>query len=169
MSLQQNLATAFASVATAVNGKQPKSVVLDSFAGLSIALANAGKMVVVKSDGSGVELVNQPSAGSNITATSQLTNDSGFQTSAQVNTAITNAITAIVGAAPTTLDTLAEIATQLQADETGVAALVTTVSTKLSFTTANTLTAPQKLQVCTDIGVGDPTFDFATPFTAALV
>ena len=168
MSLQQNLATAFESVATAIKSKQAKSTVLTAFAGLNVALANAGKMIVVKADGSGVELVAVPTPGTNVTKTSDLTNDSGFQTSAEVTTAINTAIQAVVGAAPSTLDTLAEIVTQLQSDESGVAALITTVSHKLDFTTVNTLTDPQKIQVCTDIGVGDPTFDHAAAFTAAL-
>jgi hypothetical protein len=61
---------------------------------------------------------------------SDLTNDSNFQTSAQVNTAIQ----AVVGAAPAALDTLQEIATRLASDESAVSALTTTVSSKASTT-----------------------------------
>lgn len=61
---------------------------------------------------------------------SDLTNDSGFQTASQVNSAIQG----VVGAAPAALDTLAEIATQLANDESAAAALTTVVSTKAAIT-----------------------------------
>ena len=69
------------------------------------------------------------------TAVSALTNDSGYQTSAQVNTAIQ----AVVGAAPAALDTLAEIAAQLANDESAVAALTTVVSGKASTSSLATV------------------------------
>ena len=68
-------------------------------------------------------------------AVSGLTNDSGYQTSAQVNTAIQ----AVVGAAPAALDTLAEIAAQLANDESAVAALTTVVSSKASTSSLATV------------------------------
>ena len=64
------------------------------------------------------------------TKTSDLTNDSGFQTASDVNTAIQ----AVVGAAPEALDTLAEIAAQLSNDQDAVAALTTTVAGKADKT-----------------------------------
>lgn len=65
-------------------------------------------------------------AGAVPTEISAFTNDSGYQTGSQVNAAIQ----AVVGAAPAALDTLQEIATQLQADESAAAALTTAVSLK---------------------------------------
>jgi hypothetical protein len=50
---------------------------------------------------------------------------------------VTAAITAVVGAAPAALDTLQEIAAQLATDESAVAALTTTVSTKATTTALN--------------------------------
>ena len=69
------------------------------------------------------------------TAVSALTNDSGYQTSAQV----TSAIQAVVGAAPAALDTLAEIAAQLASDESAVAALTTVVSGKVNTSSLATV------------------------------
>ena len=69
------------------------------------------------------------------TAVSALTNDSGYQTSAQV----TSAIQAVVGAAPAALDTLAEIAAQLASDESAVAALTTVVSGKANTSSLATV------------------------------
>jgi hypothetical protein len=60
------------------------------------------------------------------TNVSAFTNDSGYQTAANVN----SAIQAIVGAAPAALDTLAEIAAQLENDQDAVSALTTVVSGK---------------------------------------
>jgi phage I-like protein len=69
------------------------------------------------------------------TAVSALTNDSGYQTSAQV----ASAIQAVVGAAPAALDTLAEIAAQLASDESAVAALTTVVSGKANTSSLATV------------------------------
>ena len=54
------------------------------------------------------------------------TNPSGYQTAAQVATAISS----VVGAAPAALDTLLEIANQLSTDESAVGALTATVALK---------------------------------------
>ena len=87
---------------------------------------NPSSLALVATSGSYNDLSNKPSIPSVPTAVSAFTNDSGYQTSAQVNTAIQ----AIVGAAPAALNTLAKIDAQLQADETAAAALTNTVSGK---------------------------------------
>jgi hypothetical protein len=78
---------------------------------------------------------------------SSFTNDSGYQTSADVN----SAIQAIVGAAPAALDTLAEIAAQLENDQDAVSALTTVVSGKANSS---------------DIGIYS---DFTSSFNLAVV
>ena len=67
------------------------------------------------------------------TTVSTFTNDSGYQTAAEV----TASIAAVVGAAPDALNTLKEIADQLASDESAAAALVTTVSGKANLTLSN--------------------------------
>jgi hypothetical protein len=78
---------------------------------------------------------------------SSFTNDSGYQTSADVN----SAIQAIVGAAPAALDTLAEIAAQLENDQDAVSALTAVVSGKANSS---------------DIGIYS---DFTSSFNLAIV
>jgi len=73
--------------------------------------------------GSYTDLTNKPTIP---TVVSAFTNDAGYQTSAQVNTAIQ----AVVGAAPAALNTLAKIDAQLASDESAAAVLTTTVSGK---------------------------------------
>ena len=85
----------------------------------------------VATSGSYSDLSNKPTIPTVPTVVSSFTNDSDYQTSAQVNTAIQ----AVVGAAPAALDTLAEIATQLANDESAVSALTTTVSGKAAKAT----------------------------------
>lgn len=60
------------------------------------------------------------------TKVSQLTNDSGYQTQAQVNTAIQK----VVGAAPDALDTLEEIAERLKDDNDAISSLASTIAQK---------------------------------------
>ena len=80
----------------------------------------AGSNITIDVDGKTVNAVVPVSV-------SELTNDSGYQTSTQVN----SAIQAVVGAAPAALDTLKEIADQLADDEDAVSALTTVVSNKV--------------------------------------
>ena len=70
-------------------------------------------------------------------AISSFTNDMGYQTSAQVAAAVQ----AIIGSAPSALDTLQEIATQLASDESAVSALTSTVVLKADKTYVDGLMA----------------------------
>lgn len=96
--------------------------------------ANSADLATVATSGSYVDLSNKPTIPTVPTLVSAFTNDSGYQTSAQV----TSAIQAVVGAAPAALDTLEEIATQLAADESAAAALTTVVSSKVTANSAIT-------------------------------
>ena len=88
----------------------------------------AGSNITIDVDGKTVNAVVPSSV-------SELTNDSGYQTSTQVN----SAIQAVVGAAPAALDTLKEIADQLADDEDAVSALTTVVSNKVDKVTGKGL------------------------------
>jgi len=102
---------------------------------LGYSPVNPSSLASVATSGSYNDLSNKPTIP---TIVSALTNDSGYQTAAQVNTAIQ----AVVGAAPGALDTLAEIAAQLATDESAVAALTTTVSNKANADLSNVTTLP---------------------------
>lgn len=65
------------------------------------------------------------------------------------------------------LDTFAEVAAQLAADESASAALATAVANRVRFDAAQGLTAPQKLQACQNLGVGDTEQDLVAAYVAA--
>jgi hypothetical protein len=81
--------------------------------------------------------------------------------STKIQAQITAAITALVNGAPGAQDTLAELAAQ-------ITALAQADGGLLSFTQAQTLTTPQKLQGCTNLGIGDPDHNYVTAIEAAL-
>lgn len=82
--------------------------------------------------------------------------------STKINSQINAAIAALVNGAPGASDTLKELADQL-------AALVQADTGLLSFAGAQTLTAAQKTQGCTNLGVGEPETDFVAVFNTGLL
>lgn len=78
--------------------------------------------------------------------------------------ALRNELRAGAGAA---LDTFAEVAAQLAADESAAAALATAVSNRVRFDAAQVLTGPQQLQACQNLGIGDPEQDLLGAYNAA--
>lgn len=85
----------------------------------------------------------------------------------QINTAITSAINALVAGAPTALDTLKELADAITSDESAISTITTALGNRVRFDAAQTLTSGQQIQACTNIGVGDPTTDFASAYSTA--
>lgn len=81
--------------------------------------------------------------------------------STKIQTQITAAITALINGAPGAQDTLAELAAQITGLTQADAGL-------LSFAVAQALTAPQQLQACTNLGIGDPDHNYVTAIDAAL-
>ena len=81
--------------------------------------------------------------------------------STKINAQINSAIAALINGAPGASDTLKELADQL-------AALVQADTGLLSFAGAQTLTAGQKTQGCTNLGVSEPETDFVTVFNTGL-
>ncbi|WP_199052428.1 hypothetical protein [Aquitalea sp. ASV15] len=73
----------------------------------------------------------------------------------------------ILGGASAAYDTLQEIEAKLGSDDTALANLLTAVGNRISFADAQSLTAAQQLQACTNLGIGDPTTDFVAAYTAA--
>jgi capsid protein len=85
----------------------------------------------------------------------------------KINSQISAAVSALVAGAPTALDTLNELATAIASDESGIAGLVTAVGNRIRFDAAQSLTGPQQVQACQNIGVGDPTTDLAAAYATA--
>lgn len=80
---------------------------------------------------------------------------------------ITAAIDAVVAGAPAALDTLHELATELQDQESAASALTTAVGNRVRFDAPQSLTTAQKLQACENIGIGDPDVDLAAAYATA--
>ena len=75
--------------------------------------------------------------------------------------------TSIINGAPAAYDTLVEISTYLSSNDSTVSGLTTAISNRVSYADAQSLTTGQKLQACTNIGLGDPETDYAAIYAAA--
>lgn len=73
----------------------------------------------------------------------------------------------IVNGAAAAFDTLSELASALNNDPSFAATIATELGNRVRFDAAQTLTTAQKLQACTNIGVGDPERDLAADYVAA--
>lgn len=73
----------------------------------------------------------------------------------------------ILGGAGAAFDTLKELQDLIVGDESIVSALATKVGEKVSFAEAQTLTTGQRLQACTNIGIGDPEADLVAAYNLA--
>ena len=54
-----------------------------------------------------------------------------------------------------------------RSDENLAQTMITQINNRVRFDEAQVLTAEQQLTACTNIGVGDPTRDFAADYAAA--
>jgi hypothetical protein len=78
--------------------------------------------------------------------------------------AVKNDLTA---GASSAYDTFQELQALLEADETLTASLADAVSKRVRYDAAQTLTVAEKLQACTNIGIGDPDSDFVAVYNTA--
>lgn len=91
--------------------------------------------------------------------------------STKINDTIEAAKTAVktdlIGGASEALDTFKELQDALGNDPTFATTVANSLNKRLRFDEAQTLTAPEKLTACTNIGVGDPTHDYVADYTTA--
>lgn len=73
----------------------------------------------------------------------------------------------LVDGAGAALDTFKELQDAINSDASFSQTLATSLSKKVSFDVAQTLTVAEKLQACQNIGVGDPDHNFVNDYTAA--
>ena len=115
---------------------------------------------------------------SSITAGAATINDTGSSTastwsSTKISSEISSAVSALVGAAPDALNTLVELATELQSQDSVVDGLVTAVSNRVRFDGVQSLSAAQQTQARDNIGaaslaaIGNPERDFAADYAAS--
>lgn len=153
MSQQTNIAAAFLRIAnaiTSVNGRVGSLAALTSTDKTSLVAAlNELKAIVSGLSGGGAAIDDGAASGSTVWSSSR------------TQTAITSAITALINGAPGAQDTLSELAAQ-------ITALASADASLLSFGGAQSLTAPQQLQACTNLGIGDPSHNYVTAIETAL-
>lgn len=87
-----------------------------------------------------------------------------FDSIAAAKAEVQNSILDGAGAA---LDTLKELSAALNNDPNFAATIALEISNRVRFDAAQTLTAPQRLQACTNIGIGDPEADLVAAYVAA--
>lgn len=75
--------------------------------------------------------------------------------------------TELVGGAGAALDTFKELQDALASDATFSQTMATSLSKKVSFDAAQTLTVAEQAQACNNIGVGDPDHNFLNDYTTA--
>ena len=109
--------------------------------------------------GSGITLT-----GNTISASVDL---SALATIASVDDKIKVAVSKLIDGADATLDTFKEVQDMIRSDQTVASALAKTVGNKVDYANAQTLTTAQKLQACTNIGIGDPSIDLVVIYNTA--
>lgn len=82
-------------------------------------------------------------------------------------TAIAQVKTDILGGASAAFDTLQELQAALGGDANFATTTATALGNRVRYDSSQTLTAGQQLTACNNIGVGDPTTNFVTGYTAA--
>ena len=107
--------------------------------------------------------------GSSITISDASSSTTQVWSSSKVAAEIQAAKDAITNGAAAALDTLAELASALGNDANFASTITTGLSYRLRFDAAQTLTAGQKTQACTNLGIGEPDTDFVSTFNAGLV
>ena len=75
----------------------------------------------------------------------------------------------LINGAGAAFDTLKELADALNNDPSFAATIASDLANRVRYDDVQTLNTTQKLQACTNIGVGDPEHDFVTDYTAAKV
>lgn len=95
------------------------------------------------------------------------TNTSATWSSQKINTAINNAVTALVNGAGTTLDTLKELSDALGNDANFAATIATQMGKRVRVDAAQTFTVAEQAQGCANLGIGNPDTDFVAAYTTA--
>ena len=81
--------------------------------------------------------------------------------------AATQAVDTITNGAGAAYDTLVELQSELQSNDSAIANIITAQANRLAVDQSQTFTTAQKLQGCQNIGLGDPETNLATVYTTA--
>lgn len=121
------------------------------------------------------ELVTAISALADIQIDDESTDTGSTWSSTKISTEISTAVSDLVDSAPGTLDTLAELATAIQSNDTDITGILTSLSNRVRVdTAAQGLNTTQQGNARTNIAaqssadIGDTDRDFAADFTGGL-
>ena len=95
------------------------------------------------------------------------TNTSATWSSQKINTAINNAVAALVDGAGTTLDTLKELADALGNDANFATTIATQMGKRVRVDATQTFTVEEQAQGCANLGIGNPDTDLLAVYIAA--
>ena len=126
-----------------------------------VAAINELHDLVEAGGGSGVTINDTAGAG-NTTQTW-----SADKSTAAIAAAISALQNSLVNGAGAALDTFKELQDALGADPAFATTVATALGNRLRYDAVQTLTAPQQLQGCTNLGVGDPSYNFVADYNTA--
>ncbi len=135
--------------------------------GLLTALNTADKTSIVAAINEILLIAQNASSGAGASISDTTTETGKTWSSSKITDKLATLKTEILGGASSAYDTLLEIEQKLGADDNALANLLTAVGNRIAFDQAQTLTTAQKLQACTNLGIGDPETDFAAAYTTA--
>lgn len=133
-----------------------KSNIVEALNELHLAIDNSGG-----SGDSGVQIDDQAGAGDSTTTWSS------NKITEELNALRTSIASDLTGAAPEALDTLAELAEALNNNPSFAAEVATQIGNRVRFDAEQVLTTAQKLQACTNIGIGNPEVDVVSTYLTA--
>lgn len=115
-----------------------------------------------------VKVTADAAAGGGVAINDGATNGVNAWSSQKITDEITAAITAVIDGAPGALDTLDELAAAIGDNASYAASITTALAARLRFDAAQALTAPEKAQALTNLGIVASTVDFAAAYVAAI-
>ena len=92
---------------------------------------------------------------------------SGGANQTAIDVAINNLRDELRAGAGAALDTFADVAAQLEADQSAAAALATAINNRVRFDEVQNLSTAQQLQACANIGIGNPDVDLVSAYNTA--
>jgi hypothetical protein len=92
---------------------------------------------------------------------------SANKSTAAISAAITALQNSLVNGAGSALDTFKELQDALGGDANFATTVATALGNRVRYDAVQSLTAPQQLQACTNLGVGDPTHNYVTDYNTA--
>ena len=115
-----------------------------------------------------VRVVADAAAGGGIAINDGVVNGTDAWSSTKIDSEISAAVSALIDAAPGALDSLNELAAAIGDDANFATTVTTALSLRLRFDAAQGLTAPQKAQALTNLGIVASAVDFAAAFNTAI-